>query len=210
MYDRFSTAINRTACTFNKTHWIRSVILGATTFVINRLTGMCYTVALDMRCTCLNAKSTVRDSFTIVPTLEMTNTMASHFDPSTIKYPIGNPRLILSVADKPIQLEKSGLKAPYDFYVESFLLNQDLTITGENPNISAKAGIYTHRLLIAGENALGFGFPGENGEKDKPNGLPGGNIELYVEDIALSTAQKLKINGRQTVHSHISYTSWKV
>lgn len=129
------------------------------------------------------------------PSCSVQSAMAGYFDPNIIQYPVAEPRITLSVSDNPIEL-KAGLKVPHDFYVEKFILSTNLSETNKSAENPGKFGVFTHQLLISSSKTQSLEIPGKNGESsEKPNGSPGGILELYAEDIQLSTAKKLRLNG---------------
>ncbi|KAI9930705.1 hypothetical protein MW887_011461 [Aspergillus wentii] len=124
-------------------------------------------------------------------------------DPDIIKYPLVNPNLIISVSPDPIS--PNGLKVPVSLYVEGFEIKEDQTWRNEkNPPKDTKDtkekrtphsfNLYTYQIYGLSQKKFKLAVPGKDGTKEHPNGISGGNIRLYVEELAESDANHLQIN----------------
>lgn len=125
-------------------------------------------------------------------------------DPDIIKYPLVNPNLIISVS--PDSLRPKGLKVPVSLYVEGFEFNEDqIWINDKNPPKDKKNSktppdsfnLYTYQIYgpASADERITLGVPGKDGTKDNPKGVSGGNIQLYIEELAESDVNHLRING---------------
>lgn len=121
-------------------------------------------------------------------------------DPDTIRYPLHDAALILSVSEDPFS-PHTGVKANFDVYCEKFELTKSISATNSSDDLPARLGIFTHNMSGLEDVAkpLAISLSGADGtEHDNPNGHRGGVIDLYIEDLSLGAVHGLDIQGAQT------------
>ncbi|GIC84193.1 uncharacterized protein Aud_000007 [Aspergillus udagawae] len=126
-------------------------------------------------------------------------------DPDKIQYPLNNPNLIIWVS--PDSFRPKELKVSVSLYVESFEFSDDLTWTHDDnppkdktsPNRSlGYFNLFTYQIygFQKDNKRVTLGIPGKHATRDHPNGWPGGNMQLYIEELQGSDLDHLQINLR--------------
>ncbi|GKZ33662.1 hypothetical protein AbraIFM66950_003691 [Aspergillus brasiliensis] len=121
-------------------------------------------------------------------------------NPDIIEYPLANPSLILSVSEDALAPE-TGLQTGSSLYVEKISLEKNLVAENdfdENDSTTATFKLYTHQIVLpdGSDDLISLSIVGKDGTLDHPEGAPGGNIDLYVENLPLDTAKRLRIDVR--------------
>ncbi|GKU12252.1 unnamed protein product, partial [Fusarium langsethiae] len=110
--------------------------------------------------------------------------------------------LILSVSDFTVPLTV-GLDAPIDLYVEKFSVSGSLSTLNTNKSFPIRFGLFANTFNVPGDLAkLDISGASGNAREEKAasdesppqslHGWHGGNMDIYVERINMSTFQKVK------------------
>lgn len=122
-------------------------------------------------------------------------------DPDTVRYPLKDATLILSVSEDPFS-PQTGVKTPLDIYCENLQLSQSISASNTSDDSPARFGLFTRKL--SGPDSAQPIVISVSGADSKdathPNGSRGGIVDMYVEDLSLETAQGLGIQGMEQVY----------
>lgn len=85
---------------------------------------------------------------------------------------------------------------PLDLYLERYDLSTVLKTQASNAS-TARFGLFTYQLNLPSvlNTVVGFALPGSDGGMENKNGFTGGDIELFIEELMPSTAERLTFNG---------------
>ncbi|KAE8419298.1 hypothetical protein BDV36DRAFT_308016 [Aspergillus pseudocaelatus] len=113
-------------------------------------------------------------------------------DPDTVKYPLSDSQLLLSVSEDSHSPEAS-IKTPYALYVEQFSVTGDLKAENQHDPPGNRFGIFASELYGPEVTPKGckIAISGKAGDDNHPDGYNGGNLQIYVEHIDPSAAEKL-------------------
>ncbi|EFE38117.1 hypothetical protein TRV_07224 [Trichophyton verrucosum HKI 0517] len=117
-------------------------------------------------------------------------------DSDTVKYPIVNPQVFLSVSDDAPSIGGT-IKTPFAFYVEKFSLTHDLKSENEEKEPFDRYCIYTGELYGPELASKGCSIiiSGKGGVESNPDAYQGGTLQIFAEHVEAAAVEKLHLDA---------------